>query len=102
MYWISRELEIGHLGAVPTGVFAAPLQRRELTQAGLEDESFLLALPQEIFVFLGERTQVLIFIGVLVDDVLWVVLDSFAVSKETGPHGGPAGMKNFLLRHVSA
>lgn len=96
----SRELEVSHLSAVPAGVLGTSFQRRHLTQACFIHESLLLALPKEVSVLLGEGPQVLVLVGVEVEDVLGVVLYGFAVSEESGPHCGPAGVENFLLRHV--
>lgn len=90
------------MSSVPTGVLAGSLQRDELAETCLEDEPLLLALPEEIFVLLGEGTQVNILIGLLVDDIFRVHLHSLAVSEQAGPHGGPVGVEDFLLGHVGA
>jgi len=96
----SCELHVGNLSGIPTGVLCGTFQWGQLTKAGFEDESFLLALPQEIFILLGQGTEVLIFAWVLIDDVLWVVLNCFAVGEQAGPHGGPAGMEDLSLGHI--
>ena len=95
-------MEVGHLSAVPTGVLGVPLKRGQLAETRLEDESFLLALPQEIFILFRERTKVHVLVGVSVDDVLGVVFDCFAVCEQARPHGGPTGVEDLLLRDVGA
>ncbi len=53
----SGELEVGDLCGVPAGVSFSPVQFDHLAQAGLEHETLLLALPQELLVLLGQRTH---------------------------------------------
>lgn len=97
---VSREHEGADLSSIPTGVFVGALKRAELAETGLVDESLLLALPKEIFILLGERTQVGVLVGMLVDDVFGVNLHGLAVSEEAGPHRGPVGVEYFLLGHI--
>lgn len=98
----SREHERGDLCSVPTGMLCRALKRGQFSEACLEDESLLFALPKEVFVLFGERAQVHILLRILVDDVLGVNLDSLAISEQPWPESGPVGMENLLLRHVGA
>lgn len=98
----SREHERGDLCSVPTGMLGCALKRGKFPETSLEDEALLLALPKEVFVLFGERTQVHILLRILVDNVLGVHLDSLSVSKQAWPERGPVGMENLLLRHVGA
>lgn len=98
----SRELQVGDLCAIPAGVFDGAFQGGQLSEAGFEDESFFFALPQEIFILFGERTQVFVFLGFEVEDLIRIVLDSFAVGQQSGPHGGPGGVEYFSLGNVGA
>lgn len=77
----SRELEVGYLGAVPAGMLGSALKRRQFAKTGFKDESLLLALPQEVPVLFGQGSQVLVLVGVEVEDALGVVLYRFAVSE---------------------
>ncbi len=81
-------------------MLAAALQRTQLPEAGLVDESLLLALPQEIFILFGERTQVHVLAGVLVNDVLGVHLHGLAVSEKTRPKSRPVRVEDLLLRNI--
>lgn len=98
----SREHERGDLCSVPTSMLGWTLKRGQFSEARLEDESLLLALPKEVFVFFGERTQVHILLRILVDDVLGVNFDCLSISEQPWPECGPVGMENLLLRHVGA
>lgn len=98
--FLSGELEVGDLCAVPAGVFGGAFKRGELAEAGLVDEAFLFALPQEVFVLFGQRTQVHVLVGVVVDQVFWVVLHGFAVCKQTRPHRRPVRVEHLPLRHI--
>ena len=71
-----------------------------VAEACFEYESFLLAFPQELFIFLSQRPQELVVIGGLIHQVLWAVLDGLAIGEQPGPHGGPCGMNNFLVGHI--
>lgn len=50
-YWTSRELQVGHLSAIPACVLGCPLQTRNSPETGFENETFFLTFPQEIFAF---------------------------------------------------
>ena len=43
-----------------------------------------------------------VFLGFEVEDLIGVVLDSFAVGQQSRPHGGPGGVKYFSLGDVGA
>lgn len=98
----SRELKVGNLSVVPTGVLFGALEVSHFAQAGLEYEPLLFALPEEVFIFFGEGAEVHVFVGIEVDDVLRVVLHGFAVGEKTRPHGGPAGVEDLLLGYIGA
>lgn len=97
---VSREHEGADLRSIPTGVLVAALQSTQLPEAGLVDESLLLALPQEIFILFGQRTQVHVLAGMLVNDVLGVHLHGLAVSEKTRPQGRPVWVEHLLLRNI--
>lgn len=78
------------------------LEGDDLSQAGFVHVSFLLALPEEIFVLFGEGTQVHVVIGVAVLNRVGVKLHGFAVGFESGPDGRPVGVEDFLMGHVGA
>lgn len=96
----SRKHEGADLSSIPAGMFAAALEGAELAEAGLVDKPLFLALPQEIFVLFGERSQVHVLTRVLIDNVLGIDLHSLAVSEQAGPEGGPVRMEDLLLRYV--
>ena len=99
---VSREHEGADLSSIPAGVFLAALQRAQLAETGLVDEAFLLALPQEVLILFGQRAQVHVLAGVLVDDVFGVDFHCLAVGEEAGPEGGPVGVEDLFLGHVCA
>ena len=78
------------------------LQARNLAEAGFEDEALLLALPKELFVLFGERTEELIVVRRLVDQILGVVLHGFAVGEQARPHRRPGRMDDLAIGHVGA
>jgi hypothetical protein len=81
-------------------VFRCAFQRADLPQAGLEDEAFLFALPEEVLVLFGQGAQVEVLRGVQVDQVFGVVLEGLAVGEQAGPEGGPAGVEDLFLGYV--
>lgn len=96
----SRQLQIGSLSSVPTRVLGSTLQTDHLPQARFVHETFFLALPQEVLVFLGEGTEVEVLRVVEVDEVLGVVFDGLAVGEQAGPEGGPVGVEDLFLGYV--
>ena len=98
----SRELKICRLSTVPTRVLTRTLQRSYFPKTSLVDKSLFLALPQEVFIFFGEGSQMHILVGVVIHNVLRIVLNCFAVSEKTRPHRRPTRMENLSLRHISA
>lgn len=96
----SREHESGDLCSVPTSMLGCALKRCKFSETSLEDKPFLLALPKEVLVLFGERTQVHILLRILVNNILRVDLDSLSISEQSWPKSRPAWMENFLLWHV--
>ncbi len=90
------------MGAVPTCVSGGPLHRGQFPEAGFVTEAFFLALPQEVFVLFGEGSEMHVFIGSEIGNILRVIFFGLSVSQKPWPHGRPAGVEYFSLRNVGA
>ena len=97
----SCKLHVSSLSCVPAGMLNCTFKWWQFSQASFEDESFLLALPEEVFILFCQGTQIVIFTCWQVNKFFWIVLNSFAVSEKTRPHCGPVGMKYLSLWYIS-